>query len=211
MTDAPEKNSRSAIKHPASTYRQVRQMIVPARDAMGAARPAPPERVAGNVSWEEKLSAPTRERAQGEASCVNWQAALSSPSPSSDRVRAPRPARGAPSTIHRHTIAASTATRSATPPSMGTADGADKTFSSHPGGIADRARRVRLPAIDAFAGANRLSRFALANQATRLVGSSPDKERPGRTPAAILPSSALRSGVGIGQQSENGGDDDGGN
>jgi hypothetical protein len=55
MTDAPEKNSRSAIKHPASTYRQVRQMIVPARDAMGAARPAPPERVAGNVSWEEKL------------------------------------------------------------------------------------------------------------------------------------------------------------
>jgi hypothetical protein len=150
MTDAPEKNSRSAIKHPASTYRQVRQMIVPARDAMGAARPAPPERVAGNVSWEEKLSAPTRERAQGEASCVNWQAALSSPSPSSDRVRAPRPARGAPSTIHRHTIAASTATRSATPPSMGTADGADKTFSSHPAGIADRARRVRPPAIDAL-------------------------------------------------------------
>jgi hypothetical protein len=52
--------------------RQVRQMIVPARDAMGTAvRPAPPERVAGNVSWEEKLSAPTRDRAQGEASCVN--------------------------------------------------------------------------------------------------------------------------------------------
>src|SRR6478672_7841417 len=59
------------------------------------------------------------------------------------------PVRGAPFTIHRHTIAASTATRSATPPFMGTADGADKTFSSHPAEIADRARRVRLPAIEA--------------------------------------------------------------
>ena len=61
-------------------------------------------------------------------------------------------ARGAPFTTHRHTIAASTATRSATPPFMGTADGADKTFSSHPAEIADRARRVRLPAIEALAG-----------------------------------------------------------
>src|SRR6478672_3855314 len=94
---------------------------------------------------EEKLSVRARER-QGEASCVNWQAALSSPSPSSDRVRAPRPARGAPFTIHRHTIADSTAT----PRFMGTADGADRTFSSQPAGIADRARRVRLPAIDAL-------------------------------------------------------------
>ena len=60
------------------------------------------------------------------------------------------PARGAPFTIHRHTIAASTATRSATPPFMRTGDGADKTFSSHPAEIADRARRVRLPAIESL-------------------------------------------------------------
>ena len=134
-------------------------MIVPARDAMGTAvRPAPPERAAGNASWEEKLSARARER-QGEASCVNWQAALSLPSPSSDRVRAPRPARGAPFTIHRHTIAASTATRSATPRFMGTADGADRTFSSQPALIADRGRRVHLPAIEGLRGKGVLRRI----------------------------------------------------
>jgi hypothetical protein len=35
---------------------------------------------------------------------------------------------------------------------METADGADKTFSSHLAGTADRARRVRLPAIEGFRG-----------------------------------------------------------
>ena len=52
-----------------------------------------------NASWEGKDRLAARDR-KGEAYCVNWQAALSSPSPSSDRVRAPRPARGAPFTIH---------------------------------------------------------------------------------------------------------------
>ena len=52
MTDAPaEKNSRSRPSGPTD-------------DSPGATavRPAPPERVAGNVSWKEKLSAPARER-----------------------------------------------------------------------------------------------------------------------------------------------------
>jgi hypothetical protein len=67
MTDAPVRRRRihaAALKpRRARTARQLRQMIVPARDAMGTAvRPAPSERVAGNVSWEEKLSAPARER-----------------------------------------------------------------------------------------------------------------------------------------------------
>jgi hypothetical protein len=35
---------------------------------------------------------------------------------------------------------------------METADGADKTFSSHLAGTADRARRVRLPAIEGLRG-----------------------------------------------------------
>ena len=40
-------------------------MIVPARDAMGtAARPAPPERVAGNVSWGGKAQRAERESAR---------------------------------------------------------------------------------------------------------------------------------------------------
>jgi hypothetical protein len=41
---------------------------------------------------------------------------------------------------------------SATPRFMGTGDGAGPTFSSHPAGIADRARRVRLPAIEGLRG-----------------------------------------------------------
>ena len=73
---------------------------------------------------------------------------LSSHSPSPDRVRAPRPARGAPFTIHRHIIVASIAMRSATPRFMEMAGGAGKTFSSLPAGIADRVKRVRLPAIE---------------------------------------------------------------
>jgi len=35
---------------------------------------------------------------------------------------------------------------------MGTAGGADPTFSSHPAGIVGRARRVRLPAIEGLRG-----------------------------------------------------------
>ena len=118
---------------------------------VAAIRPAVAGTRGMNPSWggkDRRASA----RSSGRSICVNWHAALSSHSPSPDRVPVPRPARGAPFTIHRHTIAASTATRSATPPFMGTADGADKTFSSHPAEIADRARRVRLPAIEALAG-----------------------------------------------------------
>ena len=80
-------------------------------------------------------------------------------------VRAPIPARGAPFTIHRHIIVASTAMRSATPRFMEMAGGADKTFSSHPAGIAGRVKRVRLPAIEGLRGkgvlpSTRLRRFA---------------------------------------------------
>ena len=121
-----------------------RESRMPAEVA--AIRPAVAGTRGMNPSWggkDRRASA----RSSGRSICVNWHAALSSHSPSPDRVPVPRPARGAPFTTHRHTIAASTATRSATPPFMGTADGADKTFSSHPAEIADRARRVRLPAI----------------------------------------------------------------
>ena len=82
--------------------------------------------------------------------------------------------------------------RSATPRFMGTAGGADKTFSSHPAGIAGRARRVRLPAIEGlrgkgvlpatghstFAHCRRLgeaARIACPEQAYRFVTSSPEK------------------------------------
>ena len=126
-----------------------RESRMPAEVA--AIRPAVAGTRGMNPSWggkDRRASA----RSSGRSICVNWHAALSSHSPSPDRVPVPRPARGAPFTTHRHTIAASTATRSATPPFMGTADGADKTFSSHPAEIADRARRVRLPAIEALAG-----------------------------------------------------------
>ena len=104
-----------------------------------------------NASWEGKDRRAARDR-QGEAYCVNWQAALCSHSSWSDRVRAPTPARGAPFTIYRRTIVASTTMRSATPRFMGTAGGADPTFSSHPAGIVGRARRVRLPAIEGLRG-----------------------------------------------------------
>jgi hypothetical protein len=42
---------------------------------------------------------------------------------------------------------------------METADGADKTFSSHLAGTADRGRRVRLPAIEGFRGKGVLRPF----------------------------------------------------
>ena len=145
-----------------------------------------------NASWEEKLVAPARGPGRSMMRKLASSLVLTLVVP--DRVRAPKPARGAPFTIHRHTIVASTATRSATPRFMGMADGADKTFSSHPAGIAGRARRVRLPAIEGLRGkgvlpSTRLRRFAhclaleLGLKAARiaapsrrpLVRSSPEK------------------------------------
>ena len=89
-----------------------------------------------------------------------------------DRVRAPMPARGAPFTIYRHTIVASTTTRSATPRSMGTAGGADPTFSSRPAGIAGRARRVRLPAIEGLRGLADCLALELGRKAARIAAPS---------------------------------------
>ncbi len=104
-----------------------------------------------NPSWGGKDRRPSA-RSSGRSICVNWHAALSSHSSWSDRVPAPKPAHGAPFTIHPHTIVASTTTRSATPRFMGTADGAGRTFSSHRALIADRGRRVHLPAIEGLRG-----------------------------------------------------------
>jgi hypothetical protein len=94
---------------------------------------------------------------------------MSSHSPSSDRVTVPTPAPGAPFTIHRRTIVVSTATHSATPRFMGTAGGADPTFSSHPAGINGRAGRVPLPAIEGWRAKRVLWPLATALRALPLI------------------------------------------
>ena len=140
---------------------------------VAAIRPAVAGTRGMNPSWggkDRRASA----RSSGRSICVNWHAALSSHSPSPDRVLVPRPARGAPFTIYRHTIVASIATRSATPPFMGTADGAGKTFSSLPAGIADRARRVRLPAIEASRHNRKHQRRGRTPVRTFLIHPPPD-------------------------------------
>ena len=58
-------------------------------------------------------------------------------------------------------IVASTTRRSATPRFMGTADGAGRTFSSHPALIADRGRRVHLPAIEGLRGMGVWAHFCI--------------------------------------------------
>ena len=55
------------------------------------------------------------------------------------------------SQVHRDTIVASTTTRHTTPRSMGTAGGADPTFSSRQAGIAGPARRIRYPLLRVLA------------------------------------------------------------
>jgi hypothetical protein len=125
-----------------------------------------------NPSWGGKDRRPSA-RSSGRSICVIWHAALSSHSSWSDRVPAPKPAHGAPFTIHPHTIVASTTTRSATPRFMGTADGAGRTFSSHPALIADRGRRVRVPAIEGLRGKGVLRRiFASGNRRSPTVSTT---------------------------------------
>jgi hypothetical protein len=137
---------------PAAAVRYSGQQVV--YDGVG---PAPAGTHGTCASWEGEIVAPARGRGrsievQGENICVNWHAASSSHSSWSDRARAPRPARGAPFTIHRHTTVASTATRSATLRFTGMAGGAGQTSSSHPAGIAVPARRVRPPDIESLWG-----------------------------------------------------------
>ena len=124
-----------------------------------------------NPSWGGKDRRPSA-RSSGRSICVNWHAALSLHSSWSDRVPAPRPAHGAPFTIHPHTIVASTTTRSATPRFMGTADGAGRTFSSHPALIADRGRRVHLPAIEGLRGMGVLRRISASGSRRSLTVST---------------------------------------
>ena len=62
---------------------------------------------------------------------------------------------------YRHTIVASTTTRSATPRFMGTADGAGRTFSSHPALIADRGRPSTCPLLRACAARDCCGEFLI--------------------------------------------------
>ena len=192
-------------------------MIVPARDAMGtAARPAPPERVAGNVSWGGKA-----QRASARASGRSIMRKLAS------------------GLVLTFAVVGSGTSAQAGPwcafydfidiqlrlPQLRAVLRHDlwerrmvptKLFRAIRPGSPIGQDASAFPLLTHCGDATWLRQFAIASQIAKSGHPRrvmrPAMTRPiGRTPVRTLPSHALRAGLGIGQQPENGGDDDGGN